>query len=117
MALSNMAEAGTQGMGSTARVQSFARITLDLDASYPSGGYPAAGGFQALVRTALNNQNITIVDVKRANLGGGYNYIYDRINDKLMVLWYPTGQGPATDVTGTTNLSAITDVELIVSWV
>jgi hypothetical protein len=117
MALSNIAEAGQQGMGSTCRVQSFARITLDLDDDYPTGGYPDGGGFTALVKTALGNQNITVVDVKRANAGGGYQYVYDRVNDTLMVYLYPTSAGPMTQVPDETDLVAITGVELIVYWV
>jgi hypothetical protein len=79
-------------------------IVFTGDTAYPAGG---TVGFQALVRTALNKGNITILNVITAD-SGGQQAVYDQVADKLKIY-----NGASEHATG--DLSAITFRLMIVS--
>jgi len=110
MAISGAATVGQQGMGSTVRMTNQARIKISLDSSYPAGGYAS---FVTTTVKGLLGSKITVVDIQQAgpvNISTTfYDLVYDRANDKLMVL---TAGAQASG-----DLSAIVDVELIVTYV
>lgn len=86
------------------------RVTVNLDNSYPSGGYP---NFQTLVRAAAKPAEPTIeailpIDAKGLQVG------YDRVADKLKL--YRTGgtNAVAQEVPNTTDLTGLVSIELLV---
>lgn len=115
MALGSGTTIGQQGLGGTIKMQNKSRIHFHLDDSYPTGGYTA---FSTFVKTILGSR-ITILDIYQTDIGasGGYVLAWDRSADTLMV--YGTGAaqyGPLSQVQNATNLSAQTNVEMIVEW-
>lgn len=55
-------------------------------------------GFAALVAAALDKVGVDIVGVSKAGPCGGYEPIYDKASDALMLFQYPGDLGPATEV-------------------
>lgn len=111
MTLANVALAGQQGMHSSVRPEFVYRVTLDLDAAYPDGGYTS---FAATTLAAVIGKGKTVINIIQANPCGGYALWWDRVNDKLMVYQYPTSLGPSTQVPGDTDLALITGCEIMV---
>ena len=112
MAITAGATVGQQGMGSTVRMTSQARIKITLDDSYPTSGYT---DFSTTVKAITGLSKITILDIQQAGPANDgatfYDLVYDRANDTLMVLTGGAQAGNETD------LSALADVELIVTFV
>ena len=77
-------------------------VTFAGDAAYPTGGTAA---FKTSMR-ALVNRSIDLVAVFDAGLNGAYRCIYDRANDKLLVVVGTAGAD--AEVTATTDLSGTT---------
>ena len=113
MALSNGSSPGFAGFSSTVRMHNHERIQFDLDSSYPTGGYTSFGDF---VKTILGTE-ISIVDIQQTTPCGGYKLWWDRANDTLMVYQYPNALGASTEVPNGTDLSAVTDAELVVTYI
>jgi len=110
MAITNGATVGQQGMGSTVRMSNQARVKLDLDASYPAGGYPS---FVATTIKGILGSKITVLDIQQAGpilkAAAYYSAHWDRENDKLVL---ETGGAVATG-----DLSTITAIEFIVTYI
>jgi len=110
MAITNGATVGQQGMGSTVRMTNQARVKLDLDASYPAGGYT---NFVATTIKEILGSKITVLDIQQAGpiVDGAayYSAHWDRENDKLVL---ETG-----GVAAAGDLSAITAIEFIVTYI
>jgi len=113
MAITGVAKVGQQGMGSTVRMTNQERIRISLDNSYPgtAGGY---ANFSDTVKSALGSK-ITVLDIQQAGpvniTTTFYNLVYNRATDRLMVL------NANAHVANATDLSAIVNVELIVTYV
>lgn len=103
---------GNQGLGSTVRVESKTRVQFDLDGDYTAGGYAA---FSTFLKTVLGTR-VSIISVKQENFSGGYKLWWDRVNDTLIVAQGAAGLGPDSAVPAHTDLSAVTNVEMIVEW-
>lgn len=90
------------------------RITLDLDDSYPSGGYAS---FSDTIKDVLGQgSSRTLVAVQQASPAGGYILHWDRSNDKLIIYYGNNdagADGPLIE-NATADLSLITGVELLV---
>jgi hypothetical protein len=78
---------------------------VTFDGSYPTGGevlgLSAAG--------VADKSNARYFFSQRAPLTGGYQFVYDRANDKLLVFWVDTTTDGAAlaQVADTTDLSAL----------
>jgi hypothetical protein len=86
------------------------RVTVNLDNSYPTGGYPA---FQDKLRAAAapaapTVEAIVAIDAK------GLTVAYDRVTDKLKL--YRTGATTAVqqEVPNATDLSSLVSIEILV---
>ena len=90
----------------------FDSISMLGDDDYPAGGTP---DFSALVAAALSKEGVEVVEVVKAGPCGGYEVVYDKSADKLMMFVYPDTAGVATENT-TTDLSGVT-MELVVLYV
>jgi hypothetical protein len=115
MAITNGATAGQQGMGSTVRQTNQARVSFDLDASYPTGGYTSF--VATTIAGILGSKATSVISITQVSPAGGYLLFWDRANDTLLVYQYPTAIGPATQCPNATNLAAVTGVEMIVEYV
>jgi len=113
MALANFSAPGSQVTESTIRSHAHKLVQFDLDGSYTTGGYTT---FSTSVATILGSK-ITMVGARQTSPAGGYRLFWDRANDKLMVYEYPTTKGVSTEVANGTNLAAITDVEMEITYV
>lgn len=112
MALSGIAEIGTQGMAGTARVESSSRVTITFDNAYPAGGYTT---ISTLIKAVIGTGK-TITSISQETVGGGYLFSWDRANDTLLCYEYPTAIGPATELATATALAAVS-CEFRVNWV
>jgi len=72
--------------------------SIDLDDSYPSGGYALTD-----LAASLGDNVYTILHVDVQPVAG-YLFSYDRANDKLIVLDAATG----AEIAGATDLQAVT---------
>lgn len=74
-----------------------------------SNSYATGGEVLGLLSLGVKDpQNAQYFFQQRAPLTGGYECVYDRVNDKLLVFW--DGAGPAAaapQVTNATDLSAV----------
>ncbi len=80
-------------------------LTIDLDDSYPTGGYPL---------TALTDEftpSYTVLNIAAAP-SGAYYFGYDRANNKLMV--FEGTAGANAEVGNGTDLQTVTGVELTI---
>ena len=79
------------------------RVTLD--SSYPTGGETL--GLSAL--GVQDKSNAAYFIQQRAPLTGGYTYVYDRANDKLIVFVEEAvaAGGPLVEAAAATDLSAV----------
>lgn len=75
-------------------------LSLAADNSYPTGGY----AFDLAAKAGV--KNVDFVGVENA---AGYDVVYDRANKKLM--FYVSG---GTQVSNAVDLSALTDIRLLV---
>jgi hypothetical protein len=82
-------------------------VTLDLDASYPTGGYPE---FNAAVAAVIGPDK-TIQHIAANNIPGSPAVIpmYDRTNDKLVCYDFA-----GAEVTNATDLQAVVGLELVI---
>ena len=110
MSITNVALVGNQGLGHTAKVHFLNLFDLDLDNSYPSGGYSA---FAATVKGVIGTDK-TIIAILQASAAGGYRLVYNRTTDKLMAYWCAGAGAPMEEVTGSTTLVALTNCEFLV---
>lgn len=80
-----------------------------LDNSY------ATGGEAVTLDGVVDISNCAIFIQQRAPLTGGYNFVLDRTNSKLLVFWVDTTVDGAamSEVASTTDLSAVV-VDIIV---
>ena len=93
-------------------------VTLDLDATYPAGGYDfSAGAAARLLLDAQIGAGRTIVDVKAttnhaapSTAANTLLFQWDPANDKLMVLLNTTAAEVAA---GDADLSGVTDLGLL----
>jgi len=76
--------------------------TLDLDASYPSGGYDCDAVLNVVDK--LPNYEILHIEVMS---DGSYTFGYDHVNNKLLVFDAATG----AEIADTTNLAAVTGLQ------
>lgn len=92
----------------------FDHIQFLGDDDYPAGG---TVGFSDLVATALAKEGVEVVGILKAGACGGYEPIYDKANDKLlMYIDNNSGaNGPEIEVTATTNLDSVT-IDLVVLY-
>jgi len=110
MAITNVAAVGTQGPQCSNKPVFIDRVDLDLDASYPTGGYTTI----STTIKAVIGANKTIIAIQQASPCGGYKLFWDRTNDKLMAYQGAAGLGADSEVSNATNLSTITNCEFIV---
>ena len=114
MALSGFTTIGQQGLGSTVRMTNKARIQFDLDGNYIDGGYATFAATFVKAATLLGSK-VTVVDIQQAGPANDgatfYDLVYDRANDKLMVL---TG---GAQVAGGADLSGVLNVEMTVEYI
>jgi len=113
MALTNVALVGTQGPFSPIKAVGIARIKMDLDADYTTGGYTT---FSTTIKTALSNTGITVLAVLAMSPFGGYKPIYNRATDALLIYQGAAGLGPDAEVPLHTNLGAVTAAEVVVIY-
>lgn len=74
-------------------------VTIDFDASYPTGG-------EALTASDVGLDRIDAVFVE----SGEYNFEYDPTNEKILAYWGDNNNasdGPLVEVADTTDLSAV----------
>ena len=113
MAITGGTTIGQSGLMSTSKLDSVFRVQIDLDDSYPTGGYT---DFTATIQAITGiGTRFTIVGVVQQSPCGGYKVWWDRANDTLMVYRYPTSIGPATQVPNGTGLeTAGANLELLI---
>ena len=86
-------------------------VTLNLDATYPIGGY---AGFKALVLAACKgyiSTDITILNVEQNNFPMAVWCTYDRLNDKLRCF-----DDALVEYIDTSDLHLATGLELVVFY-
>jgi len=118
MAITNVAAAGTQGPFATMKSWGVGRADMDLDNSYPTGGYT---NFVATTLKGVSGwEHITVVHIPdQIVIAGGNAYLahWDRANDTLEMYRFPTAVGPATEVPNAANLAAWTNVEIVFFYI
>lgn len=99
------------GGGQTLQPIFFDVISFLGDDDYPAGGTP---DFSTLVAAALSKEGIEVVGVSKAGPCGGFEVVYDKSADKLMLFVSATGlpgvENAVTDQSGVT-------MELIAQYV
>jgi hypothetical protein len=80
-----------------------AQISLDLDDSYPTGGYPVS-------LAGITNANGYAIVMAEAQPSGAYRFWWDAVNSKLMA--FVVSSDSASEVSNGTNLAAITGLKL-----
>ena len=84
------------------------RVTSDFDASYPTGGEPLTPG----------DLGLRVVNRLEASPKSGFIFEYDKTNEKLLAYYADydaVADGALIQVADTTDLSAVTGVE-IMAW-
>lgn len=107
MAITNVAIASQSG-GAPGNPEYTDIVTLDLDNSYPAGGYP---DFNASVKDAIGPDR-TIMHVAQNNYPGTTKVEakYDRANDKLVCF-----DGAFAEIAGAVDLSGVVGLELVIT--
>lgn len=82
----------------------FDKLVIDLDNSYPTGGYP---DFLAAYRAAVAPRQPTIVGIVPLRTAG-YIVEYDAENDTLMLFQNGAIDTPHEEVPNATDLAAVT---------
>jgi hypothetical protein len=106
MALTYNTDAAVQS-AKVAQANFIVTLTIDLDDSYPSGGYDLSGIVAALQGQVENTYTVLHV---AALPDGTYDFHYDSVNNKLLVFVSATG----AEVAGSVDLQAVTGVQLTV---
>lgn len=87
--------------------QDYVELEVDFDASYPTGG-------ESLTRGDIGFRRIDSVEARGR---AGYTFEYDYANSKLLAYHGNNdgvADGPSVQVPDTTDLSAVTDVRVVV---
>lgn len=95
---------GTGVQNDASRVRS---VRISLDNSYPANGYPLD----------FSPFGIRDAEIVLAEHTGGYEFLWNRATQKLLVYWYNypgAAAAVAVEVTAATDLSAVVNVGLVV---